>query len=65
MICLKKIAEEIYAMPYHLRAKRLAEIPEDTRWIVKTHIDNLARRDQDENRKRNAERAGFSLPRKA
>lgn len=39
----KKLAAAIYALPYRQRAERLEAIPEDMRWIVKAHIENMAR----------------------
>ena len=61
---LKQLAAEIYALPYHLRVKRLADIPVPNRGIVRAYMDNTAKRDQVENSRRNAEKSGFSLPRK-
>lgn len=49
----KKIAAAIYALPYHKRAERLAQIPVPERGIVKAHMENMAKRAQDASRRRN------------
>ena len=59
---LKQLAKEIYAMPCHLRANRLAEIQPPDIGMVKAYMDQMRKRDQDENRRRNAIKAGFGLP---
>ena len=51
---LKQLAAEIYELHPRQRAKAMAELPESERWIVRTHIENMAKAGQNENRRRNA-----------
>ena len=55
---LKEIAAAIYEMEYHERVKIIAALHDDVRWIVQAHIENFAKQAQDENRRRNAIKAG-------
>lgn len=50
---LKQIAAAIYALPRNQRADRLEQIPEYERWIVAAYMDQLSKRSQNENRRRN------------
>ena len=60
----KEVATDLYALDWRPRQKLLKEIPKDDRWQVQAYIDQMAKRDQIANSRRNAVKAGFSLPRK-
>lgn len=59
---LKELAAAIYAMPYHKRVERLAVIPMPERGMVKAYMDQMAKRGQDANRRRNVAKACFVPP---
>lgn len=50
----KALAAEIYALPHHRRLAALQEYQPGDRGMIRAYMDQLAKRAQDENRKRNA-----------
>lgn len=57
----KEIALELYQIKgWRQRQNRIKELPDEIRHLVKAYLDNLARSSQDDNRRRNAHRAGFN-----